>query len=120
MGYRIHENDKNSVLKHLDYREQNGYTRYCINFFPVSSTESQSIQIILYVATQDNVSYAGDTDLNDIVEQIMTCTGKSGPNREYVYRLANAMREFHPDVIDEHLFEIEELLKKRDLEFEKS
>lgn len=71
--------------------------------------------IVIYVATKENDSYAGHrNDLNDIANQIFEANGPSGSNREYLYRLADAMRQLFPRYHDEHLFELEKLLKERE------
>lgn len=71
--------------------------------------------IVIYVATKDNESYAGHrNDLNDIANQIFEAHGPSGSNCEYVYRLADAMRLQFPHHHDDHLFELEKLLKEKE------
>lgn len=113
MGYRINSKDKESVLNYLDYREQNGYTRYQVKFYPNNLENTKIVDITLYVADNDNESYAGETSTSEIVEQIFNAKGKSGPNPEYVYKLADAMRNLYPSENDEHLFELEKLLKQK-------
>lgn len=119
VAYKIPKDQQKQVLKHLDYREKNGYERYLVPFYPLDSSkvgDSDSIgNIVIYVATKDNDSYAGHrNDLNDIANQIFDAVGPSGPNREYVFRLAEAMRQLFPHHYDDHLFELEKLLKERE------
>lgn len=45
--------------------------------------------------------------MKEIVEQVLTAVGPSGPNIDYVLSLANKMREIAPDIEDEHLFAVE-------------
>jgi hypothetical protein len=40
----------------------------------------------------------------------------SGPNPEYVYNLCDAMRKYFNNVVDEHLFELEEILREMEEE----
>uniref|UniRef100_A0A182VRX3 glutathione-specific gamma-glutamylcyclotransferase n=1 Tax=Anopheles minimus TaxID=112268 RepID=A0A182VRX3_9DIPT len=118
MGYRIGATDKQQVLNHLDHREKNGYERHSVKFYPYPRSTEQLNDpqpILLYVATQDNPSFAGKNDsLDAIAEQILTSVGQSGRNPEYVYKLAEAMRQLYPGERDDHLFELEQLLLKRD------
>uniref|UniRef100_A0A182QWJ1 glutathione-specific gamma-glutamylcyclotransferase n=1 Tax=Anopheles farauti TaxID=69004 RepID=A0A182QWJ1_9DIPT len=118
MGYRIGGKDKLNVLEHLDHREKNGYERHRVMFHPYPWSAEQmndSQPILLYVATHDNPSFAGHSDtLEEIAEQILTSAGQSGRNPEYVYKLADAMRQLYPGEQDDHLFELEKLLLQRD------
>uniref|UniRef100_A0A182NMS4 glutathione-specific gamma-glutamylcyclotransferase n=1 Tax=Anopheles dirus TaxID=7168 RepID=A0A182NMS4_9DIPT len=118
MGYRIGAEETSQVLEHLDHREKNGYERHRVKFHPHPWSAEQMNEpqpILLYVATQDNPSFAGQSDtLEAIAEQILTSAGQSGRNPEYVYKLAEAMRQLYPGEQDEHLFELEKLLLQRD------
>lgn len=117
MAYHIDAKEKENVFKYLDFREINGYSRYKIKFYScVGNNEigENSIDIILYVADQDNESFAGESHIDELVDQIFNATGKSGRNRDYVYNLADSMRVLFPNVFDDHLFEIEKKLKQRE------
>lgn len=118
MAYKIPANKTEQVWKHLDFREKNGYERHYVTFFPLNENECDvlpSKPIVIYVATHENESFAGSNGgLTAIVDQIAEAVGPSGTNREYVYRLADAMRQFFPGENDEHLFGIEKLLRERE------
>ncbi|XP_055323774.1 putative glutathione-specific gamma-glutamylcyclotransferase 2 [Sitodiplosis mosellana] len=117
VAYKIPKAKQQEVLEHLDYREKNGYERCLVPFYSLNANKAgESIRnIVIYVATKENDSYAGHkNDLNDIANQIFEAHGPSGPNREYVFRLADAMRQFFPHHNDDHLFELEKLLKERE------
>lgn len=116
VAYKIADEKRKEVIEHLDFREKNGYERHLVRFYPLDSSTDDSMEnIVIYVATKDNESYAGHrNDLNDIANQIFEATGPSGSNREYVFRLADAMRQLFPNHDDDHLFELEKLLKDRE------
>lgn len=116
VAYKIAEEKRKEVIEHLDFREKNGYERHLVRFYPHDTSTDDSMEnIVIYVATKDNESYAGHrNDLNDIANQIFEATGPSGSNREYVFRLADAMRQLFPNHYDDHLFELEKLLKDRE------
>lgn len=119
VAYKIPDEKRQEVVEHLDFREKNGYERCLVQFHPLDSENADETidNIVIYVATKDNDSYAGHrNDLNDIANQIFDAHGPSGPNREYLYRLADAMRQLFPNVnhYDEHLFELEKLVKERE------
>lgn len=119
MAYKIPEEKRQEVMEHLDFREKNGYERCLVRFHPLDTANPDETidNIVIYVATKDNESYAGHrNDLDDIANQIFDAHGPSGSNREYLYRLADAMRQLFPNVghYDEHLFELEKLVKERE------
>lgn len=117
VAYKIPDNQKAEVIKHLDFREKNGYERLTVTFYPYPElgTGSQPLRnIVIYVATEDNDSFAGHiNEIDQIASQIYAAHGPSGSNREYVLRLADAMRALFPCQKDDHLFELEEHLLKR-------
>jgi cation transport protein ChaC len=117
MAYKIPDQEVDDVLKHLDYREKNGYSRKIVKFYPYPYKETDDpIDIMLYVATHDNPSYAGHkNDLNEIAEQIFHSHGQSGDNKEYVYHLAQSMRQIYPNERDDHLFALESILKEMEV-----
>lgn len=117
VAYHIDIKEKENVFNYLDYREINGYSRLTIKFYPcsdINDIHENPINIILYVADQDNESFAGESPMDELAEQIFNATGKSGRNRDYVYNLANSMRLLFPNVNDKHLYELEEHLKQKE------
>lgn len=106
VAYRIAASQKAKVLDHLDYREKNGYERFSVEFHEYPAA-TMPIEVIIYMATQANDSYAGDVwQVPCIARQIFTSAGPSGPNREYLFNLSIAMHQLFPDVHDEHLEEL--------------
>lgn len=116
VAYRISNEQRAAVIEHLDHREKNGYARHTVDFYPYpdaqSSSSSPSRPICLYVATADNESFAGPLPMPKLAQQVLTSRGPSGPNVEYVYRLADAMRAMFPATRDEHLFELERTIRE--------
>ena len=95
------------VFDHLDHREKNGYLRHQTT---IHFTDNHSMQGLVYIASPQNPAYLGDADINDIAKQIFNSAGPSGPNRDYVFQLADALR--HYNEFDEHVFELEQALKQ--------
>ncbi|XP_026735385.1 putative glutathione-specific gamma-glutamylcyclotransferase 2 [Trichoplusia ni] len=116
VAYKIRTEDVEQVTKHLDYREKNGYTKKTVTFYPIDSNH-EPFKLTLYVATEDNDSYAGPATIEDLAKQVISCHGPSGSNKEYVYNLAAAMRELAPDVDDNHLFALEKAVQTLDPDF---
>ncbi|XP_077286344.1 putative glutathione-specific gamma-glutamylcyclotransferase 2 [Arctopsyche grandis] len=113
-AYEICEEDIEVVSNHLDFREKNGYTKTSVKFYPNLDSDLHPFELIIYVATPDNVSFAGEADIETIAKQIVSCSGPSGTNKEYVYRLAAAMRSIAPSIIDSHLFDLEKAVQNLD------
>lgn len=114
MAYKIAEGKEEEVLKHLDYREKNGYDRYETHFHPID--DSPPKPTVVYVANEHNPSWNKNHNLSDIAEQIHEASGPSGPNPEYVYNLCDAMRQYFHNITDDHLFELEEILREMEAE----
>ncbi|XP_023294634.2 putative glutathione-specific gamma-glutamylcyclotransferase 2 [Lucilia cuprina] len=117
VAYRVAAKDKDVVIKHLDFREKNGYQRCTVPFhvFPEDPNKS-CIDIVIYIATPENESWAGsddDSKIDKIAEQIFTSAGPSGRNRDYLFNLALAMNSLFPGVHDQHLVELEAAVKAR-------
>lgn len=108
MGYRIASADAAPVLAHLDHREKGGYRVECVvlRFAPKDTAAHDGL---VYRATPENPNYLGPADAAAIAAQVQRSVGPSGPNIDYVLRLAEALREIGAD--DPHVFEIERLLR---------
>lgn len=113
VAYRIRAEDIDEVTKHLDFREKNGYSKKTVTFHP-NNSEYLPFPLTLYVAVEENESYAGPAAIEDIAQQVVTSIGPSGSNKEYVYNLAEAMRQLAPNAEDEHLFALEKAVKEID------
>lgn len=117
--------DNNAALPYLSTREcqLGGYRTHTVHFHPrpnlfASSSSSapyystEKKHALLYIAVPENRHWLGAAPLPDIAKQILECQGQSGPNAEYLLRLADFMREEIPEALDEHLFSLERLVRK--------
>ena len=91
--------DKRGVLTRLDQREQQGYVRMEVELslcHPDSGTGHEKrfapAAGLVYIATSDNKDYLGAAAMSAIAQQVMAARGPSGPNLEYVLKLAEALR----------------------------
>ncbi|WP_111497602.1 gamma-glutamylcyclotransferase [Marinobacter bohaiensis] len=105
MAYRIAP----EVFDHLDVREKNGYLRFMT---PMTFADGDQSDGLVYIATPNNAAFLGPADERDIALQIAASHGPSGPNDEYLLRLADALRELAD--IDPHVFAIERHLRTAD------
>jgi cation transport regulator ChaC len=65
----------------------------------------------VYIGTTDNEAYVGPAPDAAVAKQIYESYGPSGWNAEYLLNLAEALREISPGVRDDHVFELERLVK---------
>lgn len=70
--------------------------------------------MLQYLCFYENMLFtiSGPAPLEDIAKQIISCSGPSGTNKDYVYKLAETMRNLMPGIKDDHLFALEEALRK--------
>lgn len=106
MAYNIGGTESEATLAHLDYREKGGYQveQIVLNF----EAGNNFADGLVYVASPENPNYLGFADPSDIARQVCASHGPSGPNDEYVLKLAEALRDIGAD--DPHVFEIESVI----------
>lgn len=95
-----------AVFDHLDVREKNGYLRFTTDLEFVQGGHAQGL---VYIATEDNEAWLGPASDAQIARHIAASSGPSGPNRDYLLRLADALRAMNED--DPHVFAIEKHLR---------
>ncbi|MDR6983162.1 cation transport regulator ChaC [Rheinheimera pacifica] len=109
MAYQVTPN----TFEHLDHREKNGYLRVFTPLHWLNDSDNSrpgQIEGVVYLASADNAAYLGPASDAEIAAHIARSLGPSGPNSEYVLKLAQALRDMNEQ--DEHVFAIEgELLK---------
>jgi len=87
---------------HLDYREKNGYLRLATT---ITFEDGSTVVGLVYIATPDNAAFLGEALDSAIAAQIAAASGPSGPNRDYLLALAQALRDMGK--ADAHVFAIE-------------
>ena len=102
-AYRIGEADRADVLAHLDRREKGGYALEPVAL--LMTEQSARCAGFVYIATPDNPNYLGPADDAEIARTVLKSRGPSGPNDEYVLRLAASLRDIGAD--DPHVFSVE-------------
>ncbi|MCU0656395.1 MAG: gamma-glutamylcyclotransferase [Polyangiaceae bacterium] len=108
VAYRISPQHLPAVLDHLDVREQNGYERL-ERPLALDPPRGPTITALVYLAGPSNPAYLGPAPLAQIADQVRSAHGPSGPNIEYLLRLADALREL--EAHDEHVFQLEALVR---------
>lgn len=110
VAYKIAEKDVTEVIEYLDYREKDGYEQLTVTFYPHDPAFCP-FELKIYVADKNNPFYVGPAPLEDIAYQILNSVGPSGRNDDYLFQLANTMRTLVPEVQDDHLYQLEYLVK---------
>jgi hypothetical protein len=86
--------EQQAALAYLEWREKQYDQRHRAHVFSSSDPEQPVVHdALVYVATAGNVNWLGPARLQDIAAQVARAVGPSGPNREYVFKLSDAMRQ---------------------------
>lgn len=101
MAYRITPDQ----FEHLDHREKNGYLRFEVD---LQFAVDHHADGIVYIAKPGNEAWLGPASDSAIARQIAQSSGPSGPNRDYLLQLADALRAM--DVHDPHVHAVETAL----------
>lgn len=115
ISYTIDPAYADEVRAYLDHREKNGYTPIWEPIYGFREGKDDDDkphvlvpQALVYVGLPGNEAFIGPTPLDALAERIASCHGPSGPNYEYLLRLAEAVRTLTPHSEDFHLFTLEE------------
>ncbi|KAL9540362.1 hypothetical protein MBANPS3_009726 [Mucor bainieri] len=113
VAFKIPSDDVEATRAYLDHREKNGYTVHTVDVYSLEDDETPAVRnALVYIGTTDNEAYVGPAPADKIAQQIHDSYGPSGWNAEYLLNLAEALREISPGVKDDHVFELEGLVKK--------
>ncbi|XP_034252939.1 putative glutathione-specific gamma-glutamylcyclotransferase 2 [Thrips palmi] len=117
VAYEIAKEDEEMVTVQLDHREKDGYNKILVTFCPANNllTDCENnksgnldpFELVIYVGLDTNPWFCGPLSTEEMARRIVNARGKSGSNQEYLYNLANSMRDIAPDEEDEHLFSLE-------------
>jgi cation transport protein ChaC len=107
VAYRIRAAARAEVIAYLDHREKNGYLKRTL---AVELDDGRRGEAITYVADPQGEHFLGPAPLAEMARQILASKGPSGPNTEYVLRLAEALRVLAAPA-EEEVFALEALLR---------
>ena len=102
------------IEKQLDHREKGGYNQNITTFYPknddTQENSTKTFDVIAYIGKVTDKQYAGPAPLDEMAKTILVSVGPSGPNKEYLYNLADSLKDL--GVIDEHVQELDRAVKK--------
>lgn len=96
-----------TTFEQLDFREKNGYLRHVVT---LTFRDGTCVEGLVYIAEPDNAAWLGPASDTEIARHIAGSSGPSGRNRDYVFKLAEALHELGAD--DPHVFAVEAGLRK--------
>ncbi|KAJ2399041.1 hypothetical protein GGI23_002887 [Coemansia sp. RSA 2559] len=108
MAYKVKAGMEPQVKAHLDHREKDGYS---IDFVDVFGTDRTLSNVMVYVGVSSNPSFAKITSLEHTAAVIARAAGPSGTNRDYLYKLCDALRTHHPEALDSYLRSLEAMVR---------
>lgn len=108
--YRLRDQDREDVLARLDHRERGGFVRerVPVHFIEAGGGAAESVEALVYIATETNPNYLGPAPMGEIARQIRGSQGPSGSNVEYLEKLADALRAMGAE--DDHVFALAQML----------
>jgi len=96
----------------LDVREKGGYHREEVPVYVEGEIFACMATIYVgSVSTDINTEFIGPEEIDATAEIIANSAGLSGPNRDYLYNLAQSLRNM--SLHDAYLFELEQLVREK-------
>lgn len=110
VAFLVRDDEREAVLETLDHRERGGYCRLETDLFVA---DDHAVPGLVYLADETNPHFLGPAPEAAIAQQVRRARGLSGPNAEYVRRLAGSLRELGAH--DPHVYTLEALLTDDEL-----
>lgn len=102
MAYRVVP----ATFRQIDFREKNGYLRHAVD---IELDDGRGVRGVVYIAAPGNAAWLGPADEAAIARHVARARGPSGSNRDYVLKLAAALRELGAN--DPHVFAVADALR---------
>ncbi|KAJ1662844.1 hypothetical protein IW140_005553 [Coemansia sp. RSA 1813] len=114
MAYKVKSGMETQVKAHLDHREKDGYSIDFVDVFGKDDATTPVLHnVMVYVGVSTNPSFAcaAASSLEHTAAVIARAVGPSGTNREYLYKLCEALRKHHPEALDTYLARLEAMVR---------
>ena len=116
VAYQVVGEPLASIFSYLDRREQGGFRRHQVDFYPRTGPAAAPAPSVttaaVYIARDDNPHYLGPASVPEMARHIFHAKGPSGSNRDYLLRLAESLRGL--GITDAHVTELERHVRQLD------
>lgn len=102
MAYRVVP----ATFRQIDFREKNGYLRHAVD---MELDAGPRVHGVVYIAAAGNAAWLGPAGELAIARHVDGARGPSGSNRDYVLKLAAALRDLGADA--PHVFAVADALQ---------
>ncbi|EEB05879.1 ChaC-like protein [Schizosaccharomyces japonicus yFS275] len=104
MAYRIPAVHAKYVREYLDEREINGYTPHFMPVYTHITNEKPTVdQCLVYVGTSRSPQFCPSESVDKLISVMLSSRGKSGPNIDYLLKLAESLTHLSPEMKDTHV-----------------
>ncbi|GAA6052458.1 hypothetical protein JCM3770_001123 [Rhodotorula araucariae] len=115
--FYIPKDRSDEIWAYLDHREKDGYTLRTVDVYNIDEHGREVMVesgVKVYVGETHNPSFGGGEAMDQLGKHIARTAGPSGPNKEYVYNLVDAVRNLDPHSEDQYLKELERIVRLHD------
>lgn len=88
MAFELPDEGRDGILEYLDEREQDGYERV---YAPLQLAGGITVPGLTWIAASGNPSWRAGESMDELASVIAARHGPSGSNRDYLYRLEEAL-----------------------------
>jgi cation transport regulator ChaC len=80
-------------------------------------SQGKVFTVFMYYGSSENEHYIGPAPVESMAKQIFESIGPSGKNKEYLFKLCQAMRQICDEAMDNHLVELEDAVRELEVEY---
>ncbi|CAL9111132.1 cation transport regulator-like protein [Musa troglodytarum] len=115
VAYKVSgEEDQRIALEHLEIREKQYDMKVYLELYTDLASSTPAINhVMVYIGSADkkaNQNYLGPASLDEMARQIAEAEGPSGPNRDYLFQLDDALKQIGCD--DTHVRDLSNAVRR--------
>lgn len=119
IAYRIDSEKAEEVKAYMEYREKHGYTCHLVPVYTRSADGKQEVIAVesstIWIGEPEDPAFVGFEPLDTLAKTVLESEGPSGPNKDYLFKLAESVRHLYPHVKDDYLFNLERAVRALDI-----